>query len=164
VSNRPGNSRRDLYRIAKELATRAGATTVIRGPFQPKDKGDFRDDQYPVAAFVDTPDGETCVSDDAGGFRYSGVFELWLWATTGDLSSELGETPGYSELDDLHDALLDHLSDSYPELHGQTVSFFTPDDGKPWWLPYWWYVDVDPEHVGAGARIGYNFNYGTKDH
>jgi hypothetical protein len=159
------SKRSDLFVAVEKILKQAGVTTVWRGPFFPKDHGDVPEDCYPIAGYMDAPNGERIESGNIG-FRFLGEVECWIWVSTGRTAGPLEENPGSQEvLDDLHDAIMDQLSDAYRGeqtggiLTSQISLFPAPDTS---WEPGWY--SLDTAHIGAKLSLRYEINYAPKAH
>jgi hypothetical protein len=152
-------ARSDLYTICLELARRVGipSSSVWRGFFLPAEL-EWGPEKYPAMGF--RPLREQIVSGNAG-YTCSGLVNLDFWLYTGrEGPAAIANDPlCLKPLDDIHDTLLDHLSDSYPELHAQTISIY-PDEAEGW-TP-WEYLESP--HAGASMRLKYDLLYGPKAH
>ncbi len=151
-------ARTDLFDIARELAKRVGCLTVWRGEFLPCEL-DFLPNDYPAMAFREDP--ETIVSFTAGGHACKGtmLLDFWIWTGQQGVKAIARHPDAIRPLDQLHDRILDHLSDSYPLLHSQTISI-AGDDST--WAPYWWYVESP--HAGATLRLPFQLNRAPQAH
>ncbi len=151
----------DIFAVCKELATRAGCKTVYRGFWLPAEMG-LRPDQFPATGFWEDPEG---IISGSEGHICKGVVNLDIWIYHGAMTDTgapaIALDPDLlTPLDELHDKFLDYLSDSYPELHAQTISIF-PEESNAW-IPYWRYSDTP--HAGATLRLHYDLNRAPAAH
>jgi len=151
-------ARSDLFPICSDLATRAGIKTVWRGWLFPCELK-LGPEQYPAMGFRPMEEGVVSGSE---GFALAGSLDLDVWIFHGKegIDDLVLNPQALKPLDDLHDALLDHLSDSYPEIHSQTISMIA--DESRGWTPYWWYIESP--HAGATLRVNYRMGYAPKAH
>lgn len=162
------SARSDIFTAVQTIAQRAGVVTVLRAPFVPSDKYDVPvpDSAYPIAAYIDNPDGETITTHEGGGFVREGVILLMVWCFTGQAPGFFSANPGpQKQLDDIADAFLDILSDAFSgddrSILTTSLSIFTSEN-KPAWEPIWEYDESS--HIGARLRLGYKQVYAPKPH
>ena len=153
-------ARSDLFPIGLELASRVGikSGSVWRGLLFPCYLN-WGPEKYPAMGF--RPLREGIAPGTSGGFNVTGVLDLDFWHYTGREGADAvaNDPLCLKPLDDLHDTILDHLSDSYPKIHSQTISLYT-DDGDGW-TP-WEYLESP--HAGATMRLFYKYVYAPKAH
>jgi hypothetical protein len=147
--------RSDIFANVEKVLKAAGIVTVWRGAFKPSDHGDFPATVYPLAALIDSPGGERVESGNVGT-RHLGEYHAWIWVATGEDLGAMAQNPtAQKTLDDIHDAIVDVISDSYPKIHSQTIGLKMADGEA--WVPFWWYTES--AHIGAALGFTYALNY-----
>lgn len=145
-------SRSDLFKIAKDLAQRAGAKTVWRGYFYPEMEI-ASGLSYPVVGIAEQ-DPEIITPGANAWHTFEGTLLLQLWLNSGDVFGPRGDT-AWNQMDDFHDALISSFAGYYAGDDGPSsqTTVFTPKQFDP----FYWYQNLP--YIGADLRVDFKMHF-----